>query len=93
MCPLASIPIELHSIGRKNLVISPQRLNQGSHKTWIKAHIVVYEQQKIAGRHRGAPVQSWRQPHILTQRKPSRLKLPRHLGGVIRRAIVYDDGL
>src|SRR3954447_11003340 len=93
MCALGAVPIELHSIGCKDLFIFRKRLYQGRHKTWIKPHVVVYEQQEITDGYRGASIQSWRQTHVLGQRKPTRLKLARHFGGVVRRAIVHHDGL
>jgi hypothetical protein len=56
MSALASIPIELHSVGCKHLFILFQRLDKRSHKPRIKAHVIVYEKQEIAGGTRGAPV-------------------------------------
>jgi hypothetical protein len=56
MCAVASIPIELHSIGRENFLILSQPLNQRRYKARIETHIVVYEQQEIASGRRGAPV-------------------------------------
>jgi hypothetical protein len=39
MCAVASIPIELHSIGRENFLILSQPLNQRRYKARIETHI------------------------------------------------------
>ncbi len=56
MSALASVPIELHPIGCKDLLIFSERLDQRRYKPWVESHVVVYEEEEIACGRSGAAV-------------------------------------
>src|SRR5260221_11496011 len=64
MSALAPVPIELHPVGCKNLLIFFERLDQLCYKCGVESHVVVYAKEGIPCGRNVAPLQSWRRSRI-----------------------------
>src|SRR5580658_4265226 len=93
MSASSTIPIELHPVGSKNLLVPLKRFDQRRHKLLVESHVVVHEKQQVTLGNCGASVQCRREARILFESKPAHIITFGYIRGVVRRAIINNDNL
>ena len=86
-----AIPIELHAAGGEEIFVRLQSGDKAGDEIRIETHVVVDEEQKLAGGDRRASVHRRSQAYIVSERQPVSAKTLSHCDGVVGRVVVHHD--